>query len=114
MRKELCGILARAVGMFVRLRVAGGEMGDRRVEVGDVGEGLRGGYWRGGEMVEFGRELRDGRGYGGVERSGYDELDGRRVDVVVSPPVYVCGEGSSGQSGRRVLVPAVVVGEEEW
>ncbi|KAG4420254.1 hypothetical protein IFR04_006632 [Cadophora malorum] len=114
MRKELCGILARAVGAFVRLRVAGGEMGNRRVEVGDVGEGLRGDYWRGGEMVELGREMRDGRGYAGLERGGYDELDGRKVDVVVSPPVYVCREGRGGENGRRVLVPAVVVVEDEW
>ena len=67
MRKELCGILARAVGAFVRLRVAGGEMGNRK------------------------------------------------VDVVVSPPVYVCREGRGGENGRRVLVPAVVVVvEDEW
>ena len=47
MRKELCGILARAVGAFVRLRVAGGEMGNRRVEVRDMQD------WRGLGMMSL-------------------------------------------------------------
>ncbi|KAH7384760.1 hypothetical protein BKA64DRAFT_711881 [Cadophora sp. MPI-SDFR-AT-0126] len=117
MQKELCGILGRAVGVFLRLRVCGG--GDRRVEVGDVGEGLRPGYWRGGvggEMVglkEHGMGI-GGRRYDERFREAMDELDGRRVDVVVSPVVYLCGEGRGGESGRRVLVPAVVVVEDEW
>ncbi|KAL2061892.1 hypothetical protein VTL71DRAFT_7270 [Oculimacula yallundae] len=96
MRKSLHGIICQAARLFIRLRAQRGGL-----VVGDERELLRERFWVGSKEMVL-----DGAESGRVDERRFD---GGRVDVVVSPVVWIVEESVEGRARKRVLVKAVVV-----